>query len=63
MKTINAKAVIQNKPEYDLSKYIVARPVDGLLWFWGTWDDLNEAMKVAKIVCGVVVEVDDEGME
>lgn len=59
MKTINAKAVIQNKPEYDLSKYIVAKPVHGLLWFYGTWDDLKEAMSIAKVIDGVVLERED----
>ena len=58
MKTINAKAVIQNKPEYNLSKYIVAKVYDGKLWFWGTWDDLEKAMNVAKIEGGVVLETD-----
>ena len=67
MKTINAKAVIQNKPEYPLSKYIVCKAVDGQLWFWGSWNDLNIALKVAKKFSnGCVVENEeehDEGLE
>ena len=61
MKTIKAKAVIQNKPDYELSKYIVAKAVDGQLWFWGTWNDLNEALKVARsFENGCVVENVDQ---
>ena len=57
MRTIKTKAIVQNKPDYPLKKYIVCRAVEGQLWFWGTWDDLNTALKVAKeFENGCVVE-------
>lgn len=37
-------------------KYVVARESDGVLWFWGSWDDEESAEKAAKDVKGVVVE-------
>ena len=37
--------------------YIVARDVDGELWFWGAWDDRNKANEVAlELGKGVVIE-------
>lgn len=48
---------IQNVTEYAKNyKYIVARRVDGELWFWGAWNDRNKANDVAEeLVNGVVV--------
>lgn len=38
-------------------KYVVARLVDGQFWFWGQWDDEDEARKVAEqFENGVVLE-------
>lgn len=37
-------------------KYVVARESDGILWYWGSWDDEEEAERAAKNVKGVVVE-------
>jgi hypothetical protein len=35
---------VQNVPEYALKiPYWVCRPIDGTLWFWGAWDDEEEA--------------------
>lgn len=61
MRNIIAKAEIQNRPDYPLSKYVVARAVCGELWFWGSWNDENEAYRVAKqFDNGCVLEVEDE---
>ena len=47
---------IQNVPEYAKNyKYIVARRVDGELYFWGAWNDRNKANEVAIEIGGVVV--------
>lgn len=48
---------IKNLPDYKLKKYIVARLVDGELWFYGTWEDKEEADRVAReFENGLVVE-------
>ena len=48
--------MIYNLPDYaNEYKYIVARRIDGDLWFWGAWDDRNEANKVALEIGGEVV--------
>ena len=49
---------ILNLPNYDLSRYVVAR-VDGInLWFFGTYEDENRACEVAKSLGnGLVFEV------
>lgn len=40
----------------DCRKYVVARESDGILWYWGSWDDEEEAERAAKNVKGVVAE-------
>lgn len=40
------KVEIQNCPE-DTDKYIVARLVMNVLWFWGSWNDKDAAYRVA----------------
>lgn len=38
-------------------QYVVARLVDGKLWYWGSWDDKKSADKVAmEFSNGIVVE-------
>ena len=32
----------------DPKRYIVARLEDGLLWYWGSWDDVDKAYEVAE---------------
>lgn len=32
----------------DPKRYIVARLVNGLLWYWGSWDDVDKAYEVAE---------------
>lgn len=47
---------IQNVPEYAKNyKYIVARRVDGELYFWGAWNDRNKSNEVAIEIDGEVV--------
>lgn len=49
---------IQNVASYAKDyRYIVARNVDGVLWFWGAWNDKNKANAVAlELGNGVVVK-------
>lgn len=48
--------MINNLPEYAKEyKYIVARRIDNELWFWGAWDNRNEANNVAIEIDGEVV--------
>ena len=46
---------VMNMPE-SVKKYVVARAVDGTLWYWGTWNDKAEAERVADEIDGLVVE-------
>jgi len=47
---------INNIPAYANSyKYIVARRIDGELWFWGAWNDRGEANEVALEIGGEVI--------
>ena len=47
---------INNYKSYaDQYKYIVARRIDGELWFWGAWNDRNKANEVAIEIGGEVV--------
>lgn len=39
--------------------FIVARAVDGDLWFWGSWDDEERAHMVAREVDGIVVYAEE----
>lgn len=58
MKTVKCNVLILNLPNYDLSRYVVAR-VDGInLWFFGTYEDEKRACEVAKSLGnGLVFEV------
>ena len=54
------KVTVNNLPDYELRKYIVARYEAQELWFYGTYDDLEKAESVAKeIGNGLVVENND----
>lgn len=46
---------INNMPKDTTEKYIVARRVDGDLWFWGAWNDRNRANEVAMEIGGEVI--------
>ena len=51
---------VQNVASYAKDyKYIVAKRVNGELWFWGAWNDKNKANAVAlELGNGVVVKND-----
>lgn len=38
---------VNNVPA-DCEKYVVARLVNGKLWYWGSWTDENEAERAAE---------------
>lgn len=38
------------------NKYIVASNVDGELWYWGSWNNKDEALRTAKEIHGIVLE-------
>jgi hypothetical protein len=47
---------IQNMPEYaDHYEFVVAREIDGELWFWGAYADGYKADQVAHDITGVVI--------
>lgn len=48
-------AVVFNTPS-NPKKYIVCRLSDGDLWYWGSWEELKDATKVAAEIGGLVVE-------
>lgn len=59
MSNSEVKAIVFNTPE-DVDKYIVAKAVCGELWYWGSWDNKNDAFRVAKqFDNGCVLEVDN----
>lgn len=49
--------MVKNVADYAKDyKYIVARNIDGELWFWGAWNDRNKANEVAiELGNGVVI--------
>lgn len=49
---------VQNMPATHKT-YVVARPCDGDLWYWGSWDSEELAHAVAVEINGIVVY--DEG--
>ena len=52
--------MINNIPTYaNEYKYIVARRVDGKLWFWGAWNDRVKANDVAEELGNGVVLVNE----
>ena len=55
MMTIMEKEV-KNMPTYAANKeFIVARPVEGELWFWGSWNDEVKDRNAALDIGGVVL--------
>lgn len=51
---------VKNVSGYAFEKeYIVARPVDGELWFWGAWSDKKKADATAKEVGGIVLRTEE----
>ena len=41
--------------EKDADKYIVARVVMGILWYWGSWNDKDAAHRVAETFENAIV--------
>ncbi len=59
MNKAELKATVFNTPN-DIEKYVVAKAVCGELWFWGSWDNFDDAYFVArKFDNGCVLEVSD----
>lgn len=50
------KVVVRNMPAGPCEKYVVAKVVDGELWYWGSWRSMNKAYEVAKDLGGIVCE-------
>lgn len=49
--------IVKNVPPYaEPYEWIVARPCDGELWFWGAYHDRIKAWRIAEEIGGVVVE-------
>lgn len=49
-------AEVNNIPN-ETSRFVVARFVANELWYWGSWDNLEEAKRVAEeLENGIVVE-------
>ena len=48
---------VSNAPQ-STKKYVVARYDINTseMWYWGSWDDKNQAIEISKVVDGVVVE-------
>lgn len=56
MEATKGIVAILNTPD-ETSRYIVSRLVEGNLWYWGSWDDPKEAIRVAKTFeNGMVIE-------
>lgn len=50
---------INNLPDYYSDyEYIVARDIEGELWYWGAYHDQDRANNIAEDINGVVVEVE-----
>lgn len=49
-------AVKINNADKDCKRYVVARESEGILWFWGSWDDKEEAQNAANEVKGILCE-------
>ena len=51
-------ATVNNLPSYAARyKYVTARLVDGKLYFWGAYDERENAEAAAENIEGVVLEV------
>lgn len=52
---------VNNVPEYAAQyRYIVARLVDGDLWFWGAYGTMERATEAAESIDGLIV-INEEG--
>lgn len=50
------KIEVNNIPTYKLREYTVIRIVESEAWFYGTYDNYDEARNVALEIDGIVVE-------
>lgn len=48
---------INNMPT-TVCAWIVARDIDGDLWYWGSWDSENDARNAAQDIDGLVIARD-----
>lgn len=49
-----------NNLDVEHERFVVARLVDGELWYWGSWDDEKAAERVAQqFDNGVVVDTEE----
>lgn len=48
---------MKNMPA-NCKKYIVAREVNGILWYYGSWDDAQKAYSVALEIHGKFIKRD-----
>lgn len=44
-----------NNVSENAKRYVVARLVDTVLWYWGSWDNEDDARAVAREIDGLVV--------
>lgn len=56
MRDQECKVIVHNVPEH-AEGYIVARVSNGSLWYWGSWDNEDDAEEFARNVDGVVVMI------
>ena len=46
LKTDTFAIEVNNLPEYELDKYVVARAFEGTLWFYGTYATIDRCYEV-----------------
>lgn len=39
-------------------RFVVARNVDGELWYWGSWNNQDAAIDAANAIGGIVIEME-----
>lgn len=48
---------ILNLPEYAWTRHwVVAKNVNGDIYFWGAWNEITKAMQAAEDIGGIVIE-------
>ena len=56
MESREMKVFVHNVPENIGKKFVVARLSEGKLWYWGRWDTVEEAKKIAEDIDGIVLQ-------
>jgi hypothetical protein len=51
------RVTVNNLPD-EPKRYVVARVIDGELWFWGSYEDEDRAKQAAKEIEGVVLNAE-----